>query len=484
MKANAIFWLALITLAGCSKDPETATGTPGSGNASKAYLSIGLSSPANGMRINSGPGTGTADVNETTISAVTVVGYDAGGSKVGVYTPAITAGNTASEAFEVSSKVSQVFVVVNPTAGTTAAINKEVSFGALCASILTEDVDMLTGNNAAFMMTSESGLAPVRVHVAASTEQAAIDAAKAAAKADSKTIKVDRAVAKVKMSVDANLTVKHGAEAEIEGFMLTTTNKSCFPYAELVTYATSTSGKYRKDPNWMSVGNTITAIEAAFNWVKNPDTHADWKAANASEYCLENTMDVSAQDYNNTTKAILKAAYAPAGVTLGSSWYRVGGVVKTFAQLQADYARPGFADKAAYDAFAAAFGAADFGTLTEAALDGVANGGYVAARVSPYMIEYFQKSVCYYDVNIMHDNTVFPGLLGRWGVVRNNWYTLNIESISQAGKPYIPDPTDPDITDPSNPDPTDPSPDDDQMGYISVTITINPWTIWSQGVDL
>ena len=69
-------------------------------------------------------------------------------------------------------------------------------------------------------------------------------------------------------------------------------------------------------------------------------------------------------------------------------------------------------------------------------------------------------------------------------MVRNNWYTLAVNKISKPGKPYIPDPTDPDITDPTNPDPENPTPDDQDQAFISVSITVNNWTTWNQGVDL
>ena len=68
--------------------------------------------------------------------------------------------------------------------------------------------------------------------------------------------------------------------------------------------------------------------------------------------------------------------------------------------------------------------------------------------------------------------------LGKYGVVRNNWYTLTINSVKQPGTPWIPDTTDP--TDPEKPGEND----DAAAAYLSVSITINPWTTWSQGVDL
>ena len=55
---------------------------------------------------------------------------------------------------------------------------------------------------------------------------------------------------------------------------------------------------------------------------------------------------------------------------------------------------------------------------------------------------------------------------------------MTINSVKQPGTPWIPDKTDP--TKPTNPG----EDDDDKEAYLSVNITVNPWTTWSQGVDL
>jgi len=50
--------------------------------------------------------------------------------------------------------------------------------------------------------------------------------------------------------------------------------------------------------------------------------------------------------------------------------------------------------------------------------------------------------------------------------------------VSGPGTPWIPDPSDPE-------NPTPPGTDDDESdAYLSVKISINPWTYWTQGVDL
>lgn len=60
--------------------------------------------------------------------------------------------------------------------------------------------------------------------------------------------------------------------------------------------------------------------------------------------------------------------------------------------------------------------------------------------------------------------------LGRYGVVRNNWYEITINSVSGPG--------DPTIVPPSG------NPDDEAEGYINCTINVLSWAKRSQGVDL
>ena len=60
--------------------------------------------------------------------------------------------------------------------------------------------------------------------------------------------------------------------------------------------------------------------------------------------------------------------------------------------------------------------------------------------------------------------------LGRYGVVRNNWYEINVKSISGPGEPGIVKPEE--------------EPDDAAEGYIRAEINVLSWAKRSQGVDL
>ena len=61
--------------------------------------------------------------------------------------------------------------------------------------------------------------------------------------------------------------------------------------------------------------------------------------------------------------------------------------------------------------------------------------------------------------------------LGRYGVLRNNWYDLTVNSISGPGYPDVPK-VNPDV------------PDDENTKYINVSVKILDWAKRSQSVDL
>lgn len=534
MKLKSIFvsMFALAALASCSNDDEVVNNLPSEASTG-AYLALAINMPQStpGTRADTGPGDAPGTTDEQKATSALVVGllndnsvavYELGSAEIG--TPGINKGTpTAGDAFQVSPDLQKIFVVINPSAATRTQMVGATSVNQIF-KVIEEDVTEITAANK-FMMTTDGSKGDgawvtVSPSIAASDKEADLNAAKEAAIANACEVGVDRVAAKATLTAfvkNANNVVN--GDASVDGFLLNTTNKTFLPYAELVTYS-KTDAKYRKDGNWaaLSMGADGTGAAAdAFNWLHNAvknETTGDkeptsytWLAPGTSEYCHENTMEATAQDYNNTTKMVIKAKFAPTGVKLGDSWFRVGGVIMTFEELNASYAKASETDKLKYSAFLDKLltsartkgwtgeGKTDVVTLDD--LNGVANGGYKAAtvdsimsadpdpvKVNAYLIEYFQRSVCYYDINIKHDNRLAAKELGRWGMVRNNWYTLAVNKISKPGKPYIPDPTDPDITDPTNPDPVNPTPDDQDKAFISVSITVNNWTTWAQGVDL
>lgn len=100
-----------------------------------------------------------------------------------------------------------------------------------------------------------------------------------------------------------------------------------------------------------------------------------------------------------------------------------------------------------------------------------------------FVIDYYKGGVCYYQAFIRHftesecpwtegedQKMESSKYLGRYGVLRNNWYVLNVNSIKQIGDstyPVIPE-----------------NPIDEEEFYLSVDINILAWAKREQDVDL
>ena len=113
---------------------------------------------------------------------------------------------------------------------------------------------------------------------------------------------------------------------------------------------------------------------------------------------------------------------------------------------------------------------------------------YTAAlsNASGLKIDYYKGGVAYYPVLVKHfgddltpwnqqGTTAYPGpsaagnWLGRYGVLRNNWYKVNVTGISNIGSSTVPEIT---------------TPDDPTQSYIAVEINVLSWAVRSQSVEL
>lgn len=89
-------------------------------------------------------------------------------------------------------------------------------------------------------------------------------------------------------------------------------------------------------------------------------------------------------------------------------------------------------------------------------------GGYEYGLVTWDATKHSQKD--------RYDNNDENKFLGRYGVLRNNWYDLGINSISGVGSPVVPDAPD--------------TPDDELESFISVRINVLSWAKRVQREDL
>ena len=478
-----------LAMAACSNDEEMATGgqdlLPIDGR--EAYMSVVVDMPKSTGTRAPGENHGTAD--EQNVNEVLLALFDA--SDVCLETKTLASaeyilnagGNPAAgtgNAFKVPSTTAKVLAVVNPSDKFKAACVASASWSVINGAVeqALEEVIGAAKNN--FMMINagdnanpaNGALVTANVKVVDGTLIADATAAIAAAEADRSLIHVDRVVAKVSLGINpGGVTVPAGVTCTFGNWALNVTNKSMFPYAEIVMPAGGSAGAdYRIDPNYELAGFNVSQ----FNYLKVADDGtlpADFSAMTDSKYCLENTMAADAQTQAQTTAAVASAVYTPNSFTAGDSWFRLLGVTyKTLADLQAVYnaAKAVTSPDALQtqiitlcDQFYARMSAAataqgktvgaDFAAITLAELDAIANGGEYskpdATAGETVGVEYFQKGVCYYNILIRHDDAITATMaLGKYGVVRNNWYTLTINSVKQPGTPWIPDTTDP--TDP------------------------------------
>lgn len=275
-----------------------------------------------------------------------------------------------------------------------------------------------------------------------------------------------------------------------------------------------------KDPNYenndLKLTNKDADREAEFNFIKA--TSEIDKTFTESAYCLENTFNLSNMYQGQTTRVIFKAKYEPkndVGVSLADAdgtFYTIGNM--TTILKEADL-------KTAVDAAAAAVlpgcvvdyanlkkegshvitledikenssstthldGTTTYGTKTgnDIVADINAKLGLKAGRAEAMVgINTYLNGVTYYIARVKHFGELthwnsgesYGGnndkYLGRYGMLRNNWYELKVGNVYGPGYPGVP-PVDPTL------------PDDENEKYLSVSVKILSWAKRSDTVDL
>lgn len=552
MKKFTLLAVAAIALqVSCDKNTEGTVPAPDKPGTT-GYISIRMSNGS--QNVTKAPTTEDGSEEESKVGSLTALLFNnnicidavkiTGGTIGNSTTPA-----TASDAMLVDARSTHAMVVANPE--NTPWNNLKLDFTAsdmatektkvvgkswstinqllnLAAANVATDEHFTMANAGSY---TEGALVPVTVVTADNGKTD--EQAKTEAKQKSAAINIDRLSSKVTFDVNSNLTVAPaGAVFTFGNWELNVTNKSSYLYSDLVSLKSdpNASGDYRRDGNYdlkkfpgiekaaenrtqAEKAALSTALRSEFDFLLNAgdgqaSTSPVTRAQGTSAYCLENTMDAPAQKKGVTTSVVIKAQYTPkeiadAGATDYFLWnYQY----YTLAQIKAAYksaAVTSHTSGIAKDfpiflraAKVAGVDAAITDDLMDTFVEGLTAASFNAESgiIGRYMaVRYFHNSVCYYEVLIRHDQGITNKMaLGRYGVVRNNWYTINLRSVSGPGTPWIPDPSDPDPTDPTNPtDPTDPTGptdpgtnDDSDNSYLAVTITVRPWTAWSYEVDI
>lgn len=282
---------------------------------------------------------------------------------------------------------------------------------------------------------------------------------------------------------------------------------------------------YPKDPNYDNNNTLIadaTALAANFS---NPA--ADYTAwatgegqrtfANAVFYCPENTMTDVQQKNGVTTGVVYRAKWTintttESGKANGFTELSKDGtdyLSQRFSAVLAKSSDEGFPTTITQDVFTTAdqesgtfytFAGYIFRNKAAACLYKVlAENSEASAAITAYGTLYaksfaadeadpataattgkieedgiykYKGGVCYYPVWIMHNPDATVAMQqDKYGVVRNHWYLLTVQSISELGN-YKPTYDDPD------------NPDDPEKAKIQVQAKIKKWTLVKQNVNL
>lgn len=490
VKSILVSMLAVATLASCNNDDEIVNNGSQPVDGEKAYISLNVLTPTLTRADNELKG---GEEAESIIQHARAIFFNSTGvvTDVQEFNSGLTAGKP-SEAFKINSKATHLLLLTNETLATelTNKLNEGNSFSDINAALTSTTVEQLTTEATGFTMANEDQLVDITANKRSSKDSAEVVGVPA-------VVKIDRVVAKVQVKTANTVKVPSGATFSFTNWALSITNKSMIPLSERVAYngtTTQVQGVYRKDNNW-TAPDTVTSnyISTNFNVITDAQKGSfTWSNSDIAQYCMENTMEAKSQKKGVTTKTVIRAKYAPKDISKDEDYFTYGGKVYKYDDLKSYYNTYKAEHIAAgmntpdgvwkdADAFVTALNGGTVIEFDAATITSLwfAGKGHLAKGVTGGM-RYYEKGECYYEAFINHDAAVPAMQLGRWGVVRNNWYELTVNSVSGPGTPWIPDPINPDPTDPSQPD----DPDDDADTYISVSVTVNPWTFWMQGVEL
>lgn len=270
------------------------------------------------------------------------------------------------------------------------------------------------------------------------------------------------------------------------------------------------------DPNYDNTDYlTLSNCKNAFNMIENKDVTGE--AGNAHpQYCLENTFNLSNMMQGQTTRVVFKAVYTPKGFSgTEKTFYKVANntaiwheadlkqQILTLALQAMEITDPIEQKKYGVDLSKGSniSGAAGQHLIQEANI--TYSGTPTDSKVKPAIVNTVNEKLglkkedgkittgistylngeAYYIARIKHFNeltswtagTAYNGdnnaFLGRYGVLRNNWYSLSVHSISNLGYPEVPE------VKPK-------TPDDENDQYINVEVKILDWAKRSQQIEL
>ena len=325
-----------------------------------------------------------------------------------------------------------------------------------------------------------------------------------------------------------------GDKVVITNWQLDVTNKSTFPIHQTGTLMTNwdqiwntgrfydkDNGTFKRvywgtDPNYSGTDNlTLTNCQAAFNMIDNAHVTGLAGVANP-QYCLENTFDLANMMQGQTTRVVFKAVYTPKTFTTGSTFYKVANntavwkeadlkqQIKTLALKAMNITNPteqaeyevdlskgtnisGVAGQHLVQEANITYSGSGTSKVTTDVVNEINTKLGLSEDATTHKVEVgistYLNGEAYYIARIKHFNALTPwtagtaygsdnaAYLGRYGVLRNNWYSLSVKTISNLGYPEVPE-VKPNV------------PDDENDQYINVEVKILDWAKRTQEIDL
>lgn len=275
------------------------------------------------------------------------------------------------------------------------------------------------------------------------------------------------------------------------------------------------------DPNYdKSTLTTVPECQKEFYIVDNdgktyngdPSSTFTWSANTTPLYCLENTFDLDNMKQGQTTRVVFKATYTPHNLTgTDKTFFMIGNNPKIWTKdalvAQITSKAMEMLESTAVDVTintdapllkggSHLLSAADV-TIKDGEVDKTAAVNYATLNTKLGLnntemdvngkpkvgIKTYENGECYYIARIKHFNELTPWasgqaygtdnakFLGRYGVLRNNWYDLTVSKVSAPGYPDVP------VVNPE-------TPDDEDTKFINVEVKILDWAKRSQSIEL
>ena len=513
MKTKQLFFCSLTGLtllaASCSSNDEALNGGDGTTSEGKTYAQIAISVANSATTRADGDNTGD-DVfgtdDEYTVNDLTVVLANENDIAMQVITPTLKTVSNKDEA-DKQVRVTEPFTCTPGTYKVYVLANYKNSQSSLSPIIKgSTDMKMVFGignitklyteNN--FFMTNVSAPEEKDIVEKATGKEVNDDGTEKTGgkNVNLVTVNVERAVSKVTFGNTADklsFNIEEGgniiATAKLEGVSLINLNNKMYLVKDGQTATNKpVTGEwpYPKDPNYDNTSMDEAYIKANFTQKEASSFSAP---SDAKFYCPENTMSALAQLNGQTTGVVYKVNYKPEGkyyTELAAengtdSYSKMFEKVLALTDKDRAITKTIFTDADKTDGTFYSYNGYVFKSMAGARLYkaiATANTDDDAAAVNTAFtkgnedgIQTYTKGDCYYTAWIKHNPGGTTMQQDKYGVVRNFWYELTVNSIKKLGysKPTYKDPKDP---------------DDKAEASIQVQVNIKKWRWVKQNVDL